>query len=253
MATRDLRDYSCLTFDCYGTLIDWENGFIKAFRPLTDRLESSHPHRSDPVTLLERYGYHESEIQAQSPELKYPAILEIVYDKIAAECGLLSTVTEAEKTSFGASIDTWESFPDTIEALGRLKKYYKLVVLSNVDQASFDRTLSGPLATVEFDAVYVAQEIRSYKPDLRNFDYLIEHCRKDLGIDKERILHTAYSLTADLKPAKAIGLKGCLVERYPNAMGGDLEKMKDQVAVDFRFATLKEMADAADKAFSQPI
>lgn len=182
--------------------------------------------------------------------LKYSAILEKVYKQIAYECGLGEVITDAEMTAFGASIGTWKSFPDTIEALQRLKKHFKLVILSNVDKASFSRTLSGTLAGPTFDAVYVAEEIGSYKPDLRNFTYLIDRCKEELQVDKDRILHTAYSLGADLKPAREIGLHGCLIERYPNVMGGDLETMKDLVAVDFRFGTLGEMADEVDRVFS---
>lgn len=245
-----LQDYSCLTFDCYGTLVDWEGGFVKAFRSLTDRLEPAHPLRKDPGAILRLYGQYEPRIQAQNPTLKYSAILEKVYEQIASECGLGETITSADKTAFGASIGTWTSFPDTIEALQRLKRHFKLVILSNVDKDSFSRTLSGPLSAASFNAVYVAEEIGSYKPDLRNFQYLVDHCKSDLQVEQSQILHTAYSLPADLKPAEEFGLTGCLIERYPNVMGGDLEKMKDEVSVDFTFATLGDMADEADRLFS---
>lgn len=252
MPPKRLQDYSCLTFDCYGTLIDWESGFIEAFRSLTNRLSATHSLRKEPAAVLRLYGQYEPRIQAQFPTLKYSAILEKVYEQIASECGLGATITSADKTAFGASIGTWTSFPDTIEALQRLKRHFKLVILSNVDKESFSRTLSGPLSAASFDAVYVAEEIGSYKPDLRNFQYLVDHCKSDLQVKKEKILHTAYSLPADLKPAKEFELTGCLIERYPNVMGGDLEKMKDEVAVDFRFPTLRDMADEADRLFSSP-
>ncbi|KAK8042343.1 hypothetical protein PG994_012826 [Apiospora phragmitis] len=253
MPSSSLRDYQCLTLDCYGTLIDWENGFIEAFQPLTSRLDTFHPLRKDPGTLLKRYSAHEVAIQAQFPTLKYSAILAKVYERIAAECGLGEIATSTgESAAFGAIIGAWRSFPDTVEALWRLKRHFKLVILSNVDRASFAATLAGPLsgAAAAFDAVYVAEDIGSYKPDLRNFAYLIDHCKNELHIAKEQILHTAYSLPADLKPAKEIGLRGCLIERYPNIMGGDLEAMKDVVAVDCRFGTLSEMADEADRVFA---
>lgn len=251
MSSENLRDYSCLSFDCYGTLVDWETGFIEAFKPLTNRLDPSHPLRKDAAVLLKRYTHHETKIQADFPTLGYSAVLGKAYGEVALECGLGETTTEAEKTAFGATIGTWKSFPDTIDALRRLRQNYKLVILSNVDRASFSNTMSGPLgpAASLFDATYVAEEIGSYKPNLRNFEYLIEHCRTELGFDNDQILHTAYSLPADLKPAKQIGLRGCLIERYPNIMGGDLEAMKDQVAVDFRFATLGDLADEVDRVF----
>lgn len=250
MSPRSLKDYSCLTFDCYGTLVDWEGGFITAFRSLTTRLEPTHTLRKDPAAILKLYGQYEPEIQAKFPRLKYSAVLEKVYEQIADECGLGEVITSTDKTAFGASIGTWVSFPDTIEALRRLKRHFKLVILSNVDKESFSRTLSGPLSAASFDAVYVAEDIGSYKPDLKNFEYLVDHCKSDLQVEKDRILHTAYSLPADLKPAKEFGLTGCLIERYPNVMGGDLEQMKDSVAVDFKFATLGDMADEADRLFS---
>lgn len=252
MPSTRLQDFSCLTFDCYGTLVDWEGGFIEAFRSLTNRLEPTHPLRKDPGSVLKLYGQYEPRIQAQFPTLKYPAILEKVYEQIANECGLREAITSADKTAFGASIGTWTTFPDTIDALQRLKRHFKLVILSNVDKESFSRTLSGPLSAAVFDAVYVAEEIGSYKPDLRNFQYLADHCKTDLQVDRSRILHTAYSLPADLKPAREFGLAGCLIERYPNVMGGNLEEMKDEVAVDFRFSTLGDMADEADRLFSSP-
>lgn len=252
MSSKNLRDYSCLSFDCYGTLVDWETGFIEAFKPLTNRLDPSHPLRIDAAVLLQRYTHHETKTQVDFPTLGYSAVLEKAYEQVALECGLGETTTEVDKTAFSATIGTWKSFPDTIDALRRLRQHYKLVILSNVDRTSFSNTLSGPLgpAAPLFDATYVAEEIGSYKPDLRNFTYLIEHCKEELGVDKNHILHTAYSLPADLKPAKQIGLHGCLIERYPNIMGGDLEAMKDQVALDFRFGTLGDMADEVDRVFS---
>ncbi|KAK8040743.1 hypothetical protein PG994_013750 [Apiospora phragmitis] len=251
MPSSNLRDYKCLTFDCYGTLIDWENGFIEAFRPLTSRLDLTHPLRRDPGALLKCYSKYEVAIQAQYPTLQYSAILAKVYERIAHECGLSEVTAEGESAAFGSSIGTWRSFPDTVEALWRLKRHFRLVILSNVDRASFAATIAGPLsgAAAAFDAVYVAEDIGSYKPDLRNFSYLIDHCRDELQVSKEQILHTAYSLPADLKPAKEIGLRGCLIERCPNIMGGDLEAMKDAVAIDFRFGTLRDMAHAADQLF----
>ncbi|KAI9162664.1 hypothetical protein HJFPF1_04255 [Paramyrothecium foliicola] len=240
MSSSSLKDYKCLTFDCYGTLIDWENGFVEAFRPLTNRLDPSHPLHNDSTALLRRYIKHEVEIQTESPTLQYSAILAKVYERISHECSLAEVVTHDEAAAFGASIGSWQSFPDTVEALWRLKKHFKLVILSNVDRDSFNSTLAGPLsnAAQSFDAIYVAEDIGSYKPDLRNFSYLIDRCKEELQVEKAQILHTAYSLPADLKPAKEIGLKGCLIERYPNILGGDVEAMKDVIAVDFRFGTL---------------
>lgn len=93
-------------------------------------------------------------------------------------------------------------------ALKALKKYYKLVILSNIDNESIARTVSGPLRGVEFDAVYTAENIGSYKPDLKNFRYLVENAKKELGVEKGEILHTAQSLTHDCVPAKVCSEEG---------------------------------------------
>jgi 2-haloalkanoic acid dehalogenase type II len=139
-----------------------------------------------------------------------------VYDELANEFGLKDAVTKKERSEFGASIGKWPAFPDTIAALKELARHYKLVILSNVDKESFSKTLQGPLAGISFDAVYVAEEIGSYKPQLRNFEYLIQHCEKDLQVPKHRILHTAYALNHDLVPASEAGFACCLIERRPN-------------------------------------
>ena len=115
---------------------------------------------------------------------------------------LYDTSTHTSFQAFGSQIGTWTAFPDTVAALQILKKYYKLVILSNIDNESIARTVSGPLAGADFEAVYTAQNIGSYKPDLKNFEYLLKGAEKELGVKKEEVLHTAQSLTHDCVPAK---------------------------------------------------
>ena len=152
------------------------------------------------------------------------------YDKLLAETYLSlaqdfnveitdSVRSDAEK--FGNGIEQWPAFQDTVDAMKRLGKYYKLVPLSNVDKASFTRTLKGPLAGIPFWRVYVAEEIGSYKPDLRNFHYLIEHVDEDAksegekdGVKKEQILHVAQSLKHDHVPAKKMGMTSAWVGSF---------------------------------------
>ena len=112
----------------------------------------------------------------------------------------------SEADVFGASVGKWPIYPDTIEALKQLKKHYKLVILSNVDKKSFAQVLKGALAGIEFDAVYVAEEIGSYKPDLKNFQYLITHARDELDVQTEQILMTANGLKSDHVPAMKVGM-----------------------------------------------
>ncbi|OAQ59928.1 haloalkanoic acid dehalogenase [Pochonia chlamydosporia 170] len=241
---RDLKSYGALSFDCYGTLVDWEGGIIKALTPLTKHLCPNTATTYDRQALLTLYAACEGRIQRQYPKMKYPSILEQVYDELAKEMDLQEHVTPEDRAAFGASIGAWEPFPDTIAALHQLSKHFKLVILSNVDKESFSRTLAGPLAGITFDAVYVAEEIGSYKPSLNNFDYLAKRCELDLQVPKHKILQTAYALFHDLTPAKKYGLDVCLIERKPNVMGGEVENLEDGITLDFTFPTLREMVDA---------
>lgn len=240
----DLSSYGALSFDCYGTLVDWEGGIIKALIPLTQHLSPEAATKYDKQALLSTFAICEGRIQKQHPTMKYPSILEQVYDEIAREMNLQQHVTSEDRIAFGASIGTWEPFPDTIAALHELSKHFKLIILSNVDKESFCKTLAGPLAGVTFDAVYVAEEIGSYKPDLNNFEYLARRCARDLQVPREKILQTAYALFHDLTPAKKSGLDICLIERRPNVMGGEVEDLEVGIELDFQFPTLKAMADA---------
>ncbi|MEM7801129.1 MAG: HAD family hydrolase, partial [Chloroflexota bacterium] len=144
-----LKEFKVLTFDCYGTLIDWESGMIKGLAPLTDRLSTE----LDRDTILEAHGRHEAAQQLQTPSMYYDDILSIVYRRLAEEWGLTVTWEACEK--YGASVKDWPAFPDSPDALAYLKEHYKLVILSNVDQRSF--AASNAKLGVEFDAIYTAQ------------------------------------------------------------------------------------------------
>jgi 2-haloacid dehalogenase len=148
-----------------------------------------------------------------------------------------------ENERFGASIGDWPPFPDTIEALRALRSRYRLVILSNVDRGGFratDRRLG-----VTFDAVYTAQDIGSYKPDARNFAYLIERLADD-GFQKPDILHVAQSLFHDHAPANAIGLASAWIDRRHGATGwGATPPPPQGVRHDFCFRSLDELVAAA--------
>lgn len=232
---KSLKKYDLLSFDCYGTLVDWEGGIVQGLKPLLDRLDKQNPLRDDKIAILHRYKYHEGRIQEAFPTLKYASILSKVYEELASEWDLRETVTDNESAAFGASIGSWPAFPDTLPALRELQKHFKLVILSNVDKDSFSKTLAGPLGDFNFDAIYIAEEIGSYKPDPKNFQYLVQHCERDLQVPKEKILHTAYALIHDLAPAHKLGLSTCWIERKPNAMGGELSQVQGQLSLDFRF------------------
>lgn len=246
---RSITSYRCLTFDCFGTLINWETAVYDRLQPLLSQLPTSHPLYNDRPATLKAFVRHESRIQSRQPDELYDKVLASAYGDLAVELGL--EASGDEKTQFGTSVGDWAAFPDTVEALKRLKKHFKLVILSNVDRHSFEGTLRGPLSGIEFDAVYTAQDIGSYKPDLRNFTYLIEHCKSDLGVEKDEILHTAQSLFHDHVPAKEIGLATAYIERSNEidpVMGGKLGDFQDKVNLSWHFITLGEMAGAVEAA-----
>lgn len=158
-----LTDFKALTFDVYGTLIDWETGIANGLKPLTDRL----PEPLSRNQILEAHAFHESTTQRFTPGKDYKELLAVVYKRLAEEWGV--TVSWDECLTYGRSVADWPAFTDSAGALQYLKRYYKLIVLSNVDNVSF--AASNAKLQVEFDAAYVATDIGSYKPDPRNFDY----------------------------------------------------------------------------------
>ena len=236
----ELSDYSVLTFDCYGTLIDWESGIWDAMQPL---LQASDRDDVTRANALAAFAGIESAQQAQTPSLVYCQLLERVHAQLADRFSLQSDA--AMDCAFGASVPHWPAFPDTANALRILKQRYKLVILSNVDRAGF--AASNRKLGVAFDAVYTAQDIGSYKPDPRNFQYMLGHLADDLGISPGDILHTAQSLFHDHAPARDAGLARAWIDRQGQSKGGDwgaTAPVADRPDVDFLFATLGAMAQA---------
>ena len=183
--------------------------------------------------------------------MKYSTLLEEAYIRFADSLSL-SNPPRSEIEAVGASISKWPAFPDTVEALHRLQKHYKLVILSNVDKESFSKVLAGVFADVQFDAVYVAEEIGSYKPDLNNFHYLLDHVKKDLGVDRGQVLHTAHGLKADHPPAKELGLASAWIQRDESTgPGSKMEAVRGKVAFTWQFNTLGEMAEDVDQDFAK--
>jgi 2-haloacid dehalogenase len=231
-----LSDFSTLTFDCYGTLIDWESGITEALAPWLEQAGV----RLGRDQLLEAFGQLESAQQAATPAMRYPDLLAEVHRGFAERFDITPDPAAAKK--FGESVEDWPAFSDSAQALAYLKEHYKLVILSNVDRASFAH--SNQKLGVTFDAIYTAEDIGSYKPDPRNFDYLLSHLA-ERGIGKERILHTAESLFHDHIPAKRIGLVTCWIHRRAAKQGHGATRVPDvDVQPDFRFETLAAMADA---------
>ncbi len=231
-----LRDFRVLTFDCYGTLIDWESGIVTALAPLADRAAPGLSRDK----ILETFGRHEGAQEAETPAMIYSKLLAVVHTRIAKEWG--ATTTPEENARFGGSVGDWAAFPDSADALKYLKQHYKLVILSNVDRASFAR--SNQRLEVAFDHIFTAEDIGSYKPSPRNFEYLIANLAK-VGLEKKDVLHTAESLFHDHVPANKIGLASCWIHRRHAAEGfGATTPPKQMPRIDFRFTSMGEMADA---------
>lgn len=231
-----LIDFKALTFDCYGTLIDWESGMMAALGPLTAKLKAPLSRNA----VLEAHARHESAQQAQTPGMRYRELLAIVYKRLAEEWGV--PASWADCVSYGLSVRDWPAFPDTAGALQYLKKHYKLAILSNVDNESF--SFSNQKLGVSFDAIYTAEDIGSYKPALGNFEYMVDRL-KSIGVQKGEILHTAESMFHDHKPANQVGLASCWIYRRHNDQGfGATMNPGAMPKYDFRFTSMAEMAKA---------
>ncbi|KAL1591841.1 hypothetical protein SLS59_010019 [Nothophoma quercina] len=237
-----LTDFKLLSFDVYGTLIDWERGALTALQPL---LKKSNKTDLDQKHILEVLHSIEPSVEKEHPDWKYSEVLTAVHPTLCEKLGL-EKPSEEESKEFGASVGSWPAFPDTVAALQRLSETYKLVVLSNVDNDSFRAGNAHGLEGFKFDAVYTAQDIGSYKPDLRNFEYMLQHVKDEFGIEKERVLQTAQSQFHDHHPAKEMGIKSSWIYR-PGAVMGN---RKDPVYT-WKFDTLADMADAVDRELAE--
>jgi 2-haloacid dehalogenase len=235
-----LSDFSTLTFDCYGTLIDWESGIVTATRLW---LATKGGTKSDDA-ILETFAQSESTQQRETPAMLYPELLAHTLHRMAKAWGV--SASDEEAAAFGNSVKDWPAFPDAAEALARLKQHYRLVILSNVDRASFAH--SNAKLGVEFDAVYTAEDVGSYKPNPANFRYMLEK-EAAAGIPAAKILHTAQSLFHDHVQAKAHGLTSAWIDRRLDADGwGATMPPEAPVTPDLHFPSLEAMADAREVA-----
>jgi 2-haloalkanoic acid dehalogenase type II len=231
-----LSDFSVLTFDCYGTLIDWESGLLTALAPLRARAGVA---RSDDA-VLEAFAHRESRQQALTPAMPYADLLAVVHAQLTADWN--TTPDPSADARFGESVADWPAFADTIDALRYLRQHFRLVILSNVDRNSF--AASSRRLGVEFDAIYTAQDIGSYKPDPRNFTYLLDRLTAD-GVPKDKVLHVAQSLFHDHAPANSVGLASAWIDRrHATGGSGATAPVSGDVRYDFRFTSLNEMTEA---------
>jgi len=264
----NLDRFALLSFDCYGTLIDWERGILDALRRDFERAGVA----MDQDAVLAAFAESEPKREQEAPTDPYPLILQRVHSDLAARFGLAlagqdsmepnsvernsvgrasrpSTTTPVGRASrpsssqnedserFARSIGDWPPFPDTAESLRRLKERFRLVILSNVDRESFART--NEQLGVTFDAVITAQDVGAYKPDQRMFDRLIETARS-LGVERGAILHVAQSLYHDIAPAKRAGLRTFWVDR-PGA--GAVKATENDAQPDLTVRSVRELAE----------
>jgi 2-haloacid dehalogenase len=199
-------DFQVLTFDCYGTLIDWETGIWEALRPILAA------HRVDLATdkALELYGELESEAE-RGVYHEYKTVLKMVLQGFGSKLGFVPT--ESELLRFSESVRDWPAFPDSARALQALTKKYKLAIISNIDDNLF--AYSAQRLQAPFDWIITAQQAKSYKPSLNNFHLALER----IGLPKNKILHVAQSLFHDIAPAKTLGLATVWVNRRRSKEG----------------------------------
>ena len=232
----NFSNVTTLTFDCYGTLIDWERGILTALAPLRARTGAT----LDDGAVLQAFADHESRQQATTPGMLYGALLTEVHAQLTRTWGAAPDPQADQR--FGASIGDWPPFPDTVEALAYLKRHFRLVILSNVDRTSFQAT--NMRLGVAFDAIYTAQDIGSYKPDPRNFRYLLDRLAEQ-GTNPAQVLHVAQSLFHDHAPANALGLRSVWIDRRGDTGGwGATAAPPDGVRYDARFPSLAALAQA---------
>ncbi len=238
-----LTEFDALSFDCYGTLIDWEAGL----RSELAKIASVVPDSPEIDALLETYGACEAEAERVVPGLRYPEI--VARSAVAAGAIHGIAVPDGLAAEIGASVPNWPAFPDSAEALARLQRHFRLIILSNVDRASFAG--SNERLGVTFDAIVTAEDIGSYKPNRRNFEALLE-TTGELGIAPGRLLHVAQSLFHDHVPAQAAGLPTVWIDRR-HAQGGFGATPPPPMEVEptWTFASMAAFADAVDEAATE--
>ncbi len=202
----NFNDFEVLTFDCYGTLIDWESGLLGSLRTiLTD-----HGIHIPDEEVLELYGELESEAE-RGEYLEYKKVMRTVLERFGSRFHFMPAQIELE--NFSASVKAWLPFPDSPLALQTLKKKYKLAVVSNIDDDLF--AYSEKRLNIKFDWIITAEQVRSYKPSLNNFRLALER----IGVPKEKVLRVAQSLFHDIAPAKSLGLSTVWVNRRHDKEG----------------------------------
>lgn len=233
-----LRDFQVVSFDCYGTLIDWESGIAAVLEPWAAAHGRSIPREE----LLTAYSQHEADAEHEHPTDLYPQILARAMHGLGAQLGI--PVSDADAQALATSVPDWPAFPDSAEALARLSQHYALIILSNIDRASFEG--SNRRLQVTFTSILTAQDIGSFKPSIRNFEALLAEVKR-LGIPESGLLHVAQSLFHDHVPAKSLGLPTVWINRrHDNPGWGATPAPPRDVTPNWTFTSMQAFADAVD-------
>jgi 2-haloacid dehalogenase len=231
----DFTRYEILTFDCYGTLIDWETGILASLH----RILSAHKKALDDANILKLYGDFEQLAEQGEGEGKfhpYREVLQSVVRRFGADLGF--TPTPAEARSLPDSLANWKPWPDTVAALRQLKSRFRLAILSNIDDDLFAGTR--PQLEVDFDEVITAQQAQAYKPSLKLFELALNR----IDAPAHRVLHVGQSLYHDVIPAQSLGLATVWVNR-PSARPGVGAVKSANAQPDLTVTTLAELAELA--------
>ncbi len=239
----DLTKFEALSFDCYGTLIDWEAGLASVLAPWARKVGLE---LTDEELLL-AYGQQEAAVERETPTALYPEVLAEAFRRTGQGFGRPVTAAWAER--LGQSVPAWPTFEDSPEALAVLADHYKLIIVSNVHRDGFagsNRQLKG-----RFAAVITAQDVGGYKPADNHFRALLATLGS-LGIRREQLIHVAQSLFHDHAPARKAGLASIWINRRHNRPGwGATPQPSGEVAYDLEFNSMKDLADAVTAAFAE--
>lgn len=192
--------FEALSFDCYGTLIDWESGILSALRPVLSR----HGIEATDDRILTSYAAGEERAEAEHYR-PYREVLREVMRGLGARFGFTPAAEELDRLAL--SIEEWPAFADTVESLRLLKRRYRLAIVSNIDDDLF--SASARRLEIPFDEVITARQVRSYKPRPAHFETALDR----LGLESDRLLHVAQSLFHDIEPAQRLGLSTVWVNR----------------------------------------
>lgn len=237
----DLSAFKVLSFDCYGTLIDWEAGIAAVLSPWAEEQGLTHTAEE----LLAAYADSEAAVERELPAALYPQVLATAFRRTGE--ALAASVGDLWARRLAESVPDWPAFPDSAAALARLAKHYRLIIVSNVHRAGF--AASNQRLRGEFAAVITAEDVGAYKPAENHFRALQEKLT-ELGVARGELLHVAQSLFHDHMPAGRLGLKSVWINRRHDRAGwGATPKPTGELSVALELHSLAELADAAGRAF----